>query len=259
MKIFYCICLLVIPLQASADNPASESDFPESLSRISNQTSNQNTQGISAAWYDGATRRYAHGVLGDAIEASILYVKYDSTVTSTELDQDHVFEDIAPRLAYLTNPDQADVITIRSHKDKGAQIAVYALKDNELQLVASTPYIGTSNRWLAPVGVADFNNDGYMDIAFVDRPHLAKTLRVWSYKDGQLQQIAEASGFSNHRIGEDFISGGIRHCNGHTQMVTADAGWRRILVTSLIDDQLVREDGGAFRGTESLTNALQCK
>lgn len=263
MKLVCTTCLLAVSLQAGAGNPASESDFPESLSRISDlhggHHSDQNNQGINATWYDGATRRYAHGVLGDAIEASILFVKNDSIVTSTELDQDHVFEDIAPRLAFLTNPDQADVITVRSHKDKGAQIAVYALKGNELQLVASTPYIGTSNRWLAPVGVADFNNDGYTDIAYVDRPHLAKTLRVWSYKNGQLEQIAEAGGYSNHRIGEDFISGGIRRCNNQVDMITADAAWRRILITRLIENQLVSEDGGAFHGTESLTKALRCQ
>jgi len=89
-----------------------------------------------------------------------------------------VFEDIAPRLANLDGVPGNEIITIRSHQNYGAQVAVYQLADNTLKLLASTPYIGTSNRWLAPIGIADLNNDGDMDIAFVDRPHLAKVLRV---------------------------------------------------------------------------------
>jgi hypothetical protein len=45
--------------------------------------------------------------------------------------------------------------------------------------LASTPWIGQRFRWLAPVAAADLDGDGAMELAYVDRPHLARTLRVW--------------------------------------------------------------------------------
>ncbi len=254
LKTITCLCLLTTAIQASANCNPANSDFPESL------VSTPNITGIQTAWYDGATDRYSHGVLGDAIEPSILSISTSTSCeTSITLDAQHVFEDIAPRLADIDNNGTAEVITVRSHQNKGAQVAIYALStENTLELLATTPYIGTANRWLAPVGIADFNNDGLTDIAFVDRPHLAKKLRVWSYKDSELKEIASKGGYSNHRIGEDFISGGIRQCNGTTEMITADAYWQRILSTKLINGKLLSEDIGIFNDTASLTAALQC-
>lgn len=254
LKTIICLGLLGTSIQANANCDPPNSDFPESL------VSATNTTGIQTAWYDGATDRYSHGVLGDAIEPSILSISTNTSCDiSITLDEQHVFEDIAPRLADIDNNGTAEVITVRSHQNKGAQVAIYTLgNESTLELLATTPYIGTANRWLAPVGIADFNNDGVMDIAFVDRPHLAKKLRVWSYKDSELKEIASKGGYSNHRIGEAFISGGIRLCNGTTEMITADAYWQRILSTKLINGELLSEDIGTFNGTASLTMALQC-
>jgi len=231
-----------------------DSDFPESVTQSSSDI------GIATAWYDGGTGRYRHGVLGDDIEPSILRVTSRAGCTySVELGRPHVFEDIQTRLANIDQLPGDEVITIRSHQSYGAQIAVYHLRDSGLELLTETPYIGTANRWLAPIGIADFNNDGDIDIAFVDRPHLAKTLRVWTYRDGKLQEIANRGGYSNHRIGEDFISGGIKTCAGITLMVTADAGWRRILASTLDNDgQIASVDIGPFEDAESFKKALQC-
>ncbi len=231
-----------------------DSDFPESVAQSNSDT------GIATAWYDGGTGRYRHGVLGDAIEPSILRVTSNAGCTySVELGRPHVFEDIQTRLADIDQQPGDEVITIRSHQNYGAQIAVYRLGDGGLELFTETPYIGTANRWLAPIGIADFNNDGNMDIAFVDRPHLAKTLRVWTYRASELQEIVSRRGYSNHRIGEDFISGGIKTCEGKTMMITADAEWRRILASTLDNDGLITTlDIGPFDGAESFEKALQC-
>ena len=232
---------------------ADDSDFPESAAQSQSDT------GIATAWYDGGTGRYRHGVLGDAIEPSILRVTSDAGCTySAELGRPHVFEDIQTRLADVDQQPGDEVITIRSHQNYGAQIAIYRLGDKGLELFAETPFIGTANRWLAPIGIADFNNDGDMDIAYVDRPHLAKILRVWTFREGKLHEIASSGGYSNHRIGEDFISGGIKTCEGKTMMITADAGWRRVLATTLEKDGLNTTDIGPFNGAESFEQALKC-
>ena len=260
IKTIACVSLLTAGQVFADCKPldATGSDFPSS--QVDVDVTGLPTGSIASAWYDGATDRYRHGVLGDAIEPSILSVTDSKGCTvTTELSEEHVFEDLAPRLANLDGKPGDEVITIRSHQSYGAQVAVYQLIDNKLEVLASTSYIGTANRWLAPVGIADFNNDGNMDIAFVDRPHLAKVLRVWSYRDRELVQVASKSGYSNHKIGEDFISGGIKNCGGTVSMITADGRWRRIVETRLINNELVSEDLGAFTGTDSLTQATQCR
>ena len=231
-------------------------DFPETFVDVSNH------KGINSAWYDDATERYAHGVLGDSIEAGSLHATTaKGTTLSVKLDNSQVFEDIHPRLADIDGDGKNEIITIRSHKDKGAQIAVYGIttqSPNTLSLITSTPYIGQSNRWLAPVGIADFNNDGVVDIAYIDRPHLAKTLRVWSYRNKKLQPTAQKKELTNHRIGDNFITGGVQHCVNFAAMITVDSNWQRIIKTTLDGKQLNSVDIGAYTGTASAIAALAC-
>lgn len=240
----------------AATQPTPDTDFPESLVHA------QASAGITSSWYDGATSRYAHGVLGDAIEATELHTTtVGGQFISLTLDAQHVFEDIAPRLADLDGDGNNEIITIRSHQNKGGQIAVYGTtqaQPNRLSLVASTPYIGKSYRWLAPVGIADFNSDGAMDIAYVDRPHLAKILRVWSYTPTGLQQIAQQSGLTNHSIGHNFITGGVLDCKGQSSMITVNSDWSRVIKTHFAKGKLVSEDIGAFVDRDSANPANHC-
>lgn len=237
--------------------PQSKTDFPESYT-----TSATGTSSIQSAWYDDATTRYAHGVLGDAIEAASLHAETnEGQLLSITLETTHVFEDIQPRLADLDGDGNDEIITIRSHNQKGGQIAVYGVTKttpNTLSLVASTPYIGQAYRWLAPIGIADFNNDGEMDIAYIDRPHLAQTLRVWSYRDGHLQQVAQTQGLTNHKIGHDYITGGVRYCGEDIAMVTVNSNWTRLIKTTFINGKLISQDIGPYSGTTSADTALSC-
>lgn len=242
----------------AADAPV-QTDLPDSFVTASTVESN----GIKSAWYDGATIRYAHGVLGDAVEAGELHAKtVDGKTLSLTLDLKQVFEDITPRLADIDGDGRNEIITIRSHNQKGGQIAVYGVlpsAPDTLSLVASTPYIGQAYRWLAPVGIADFNGDGAMDIAYIDRPHLAKILRVWSYTAKGLQQVAQASGLTNHRIGHDYITGGVQHCNNKPAMITVDANWKRLIKTTFENGKLNSEDIGPYTNKASADAAVSCR
>ena len=80
----------------------------------------------------------------------------------------------------------------------GARLAIYGVGGR----ITANDWIGRRIRWLAPIGAADFDGNGTIEIAYVDRPHLAKTLRVWRYRTGTLTQIATRPGVTNHRIGE---------------------------------------------------------
>jgi len=261
--------LAFTPVPASAEFAscieanAADGDFPNSL--VVNVNGESESEGLVAAWYDGATERYKHGVLGDEIEAGELHVitnrNGEQCGQRIVLGTDEVFEDTAPRLVDMDGDGEMDVVAVVSHVSLGARLAIYGhKKGNELlTLKADTPNIGTAYRWLAPIGTGDFNDDGLMDVAFIDRPHLAQVLRVYSYDpENGLTQIASAEGFTNHRIGENFISSGVRTCGGQTQLLTVDPTWSRILATSIKEAELVTVDIGVFDSSESIESALEC-
>ncbi|SLN26984.1 FG-GAP repeat protein [Pseudoruegeria aquimaris] len=211
---------------------------------------------ITAARYDDPTTRYAHGVLGDAIEHGTLVLTLsDGRSRRIVLPESRVFEDTAPRLADLDGDGAPEVIVVESDARRGARLAVHGPEG----LIAATPYIGTRNRWLAPVGAADLDGDGRVEIAYVDRPHLARILRVWRYEAGGLTEVAQMQGISNHRIGEDFITGGIRSCAGAPEMVVPRADWQRLLSLRLTPKgELLETDIGPFEGAAATEAALRC-
>lgn len=222
-------------------------------------------KGITAAWYEMPTGRYAHGVLGDAIEGGRLTVYTDATsdscgTKSITLDAAHVFEDTAPRLADLDGDGDVEVITVRSHRDLGAQLAIWDDNaDKTLRLIAATPYIGMRNRWLAPLGAADLDGDGQVEIAYVDRPHLVKTLRIWRYAAGALTEVATFPGVTNHRIGETDIAGGLRDCAGGPEMIVADSGWQSMLALRFDGSGIEARRIGTDTSRAAFALALSCR
>ena len=173
----------------------------------------------------------------------------------------HVFEDVAPRLADVTGDGLPEVIVVRSSLTRGAQLAVYgrAPEGGDLVLRATTPYIGQPHRWLAPAGIADIDGDGRNEIAYVDRPHLLKVLRLWRYEDGALREVAALSGVTNHRIGWRTIPGGIRTCAGRPEIIVASADWRTTLaVFWSAEGHLDTRTLGPLNDPDDLTAALRC-
>ncbi|MCX7559289.1 VCBS repeat-containing protein [Sulfitobacter sp. F26204] len=230
-------------------------------------------QTITEAAYNEPTQRYAHGVLGDNVEWGNLSVTVHRETGSkdgllrTWRDQtyhlrqpeDRVFEDTAPRLVDLDGDDKPEIIVVESHSDYGARLAVYGLNvDGIPELQAWTRFIGRKHRWVAPVGAADFNGDGVMEIAFVDRPHLVQKLRVFSYAKGEAGAFEELDALTNHRIGDDYISGGIRKCADKPEMVLLSPDWRDLVLVHWQEDGFVKQRIGANNGPESIAAALAC-
>lgn len=210
---------------------------------------------ITGARYEAPTTRYDHGVLGDAVEWGALALTLsDGRTLRVILPESSVFEDIAPRLADVDGDGGAEVVTVESSLTRGARLAIW----DETGLVAATPHIGRAHRWLAPVGVADLDGDGAVELAYVDRPHLAKTLRIWRFRDGALVPVAARPGFSNHRIGWDFIAGGLRDCGQGPEMILASGDWARVLSARLVSGRIETRDLGRYRGPASLTAARAC-
>ncbi len=212
-------------------------------------------QTITSAQYAEPTDRYDHGILGDDLEwgALVLTLRDGSKVT-LRLPTSRVFEDIEPRLADVDGDGTPEVIVIETDLARGASLAIYDAKGKR----TATPYIGRTHRWLAPLGVADLDNDGMVELAYIDRPHLAKTLRVWRYQDGRLLPVADLPGLTNHQIGQDFISGGIRNCGQGPEIITVNANWSRLMASTLNNNDLSTRDIGAHTGPSSFASALGC-
>ncbi len=211
---------------------------------------------IVSAKYVLPTARYDHGILGDAVEYGGLEMRLrDGRTLRLTLPDTRVFEDLAPRLADLDGDGAPEIISIESSLTLGARLAIYG----EAGLIAATPHIGRRNRWLAPLGAADLDGDGRIELAYIDRPHLAKTLRIWRFDKGTLTHVADKPGLTNHRIGEDFISGGIRDCGQGPEIVTASGNWSRVMISRLDAGRITSRDAGPFKGPKSLEKALECK
>jgi hypothetical protein len=212
-------------------------------------------QTITSARYGGPTRAYDHGILGDAIEYTKLILRADGQRIVIEAGEGFVFEDIAPRLADLEGDGRPEVIVVRTDMQRGASLAIYGAQG----LITQTPPIGQSHRWLAPVGVGDFDGNGRTEIAYVETPHLGKVLKIYSYLNRTLVLTAQLQGFSNHRIGDNYISGGVRNCGQGDEIITADASWQRVMATTVRQGMLSSRPIGVTRQRGAFSRAMACR
>lgn len=211
---------------------------------------------------------YGHNVLGDTPEWNTVTVHWGPQAraaretrgaTTVWSEDGHIFEDTAPRLEDLDKDGMPELILVQSSFDKGARLLILHPRQLDFGPVG-TPYIGRANRWLAPVGIADMDRDGYFEIAYVDRPHLAKTLRIWRYRaGGRLKQVAARAGVSNHRIGDEDIVGGLRDCGRGPEMIMASGDWSRILAVKLLRNGMQTADLGPNEGRSSFAAAMACR
>jgi hypothetical protein len=157
---------------------------------------------IAEAWLIAPTGRYDHAVLGDAVEAGGLMVRLrDGSERRLLLPEDQVFEDLHPRLADIDRDGEDEIIVVRSSLTAGAVLTLYGLVNDALKLIAEGPQALPVHRWLNPIGAADFDGDGVIEIAYVETPHIGGILRIVSLQGGKLVEEASWAGFSNHLIG----------------------------------------------------------
>jgi hypothetical protein len=157
--------------------------------------------GTLSAYLIDPTRRYDHGVLGDAIEAGGFAVERDGRRLIHRLGDDAVFEDRRVRLADLDGDGRPEAIVVKSYLRRGAAIAVYRLLHDRIVPLAESRAIGTRHRWLNPVGIADFTGSGEAMVAAVVMPHVAGSLRLFRLARSALTEVARIGGVTNHIIG----------------------------------------------------------
>lgn len=162
---------------------------------------------IVSAHYADPVQRYGHFAAGQPHE----YARIEARTAQGQrlayaLPPDEVFEDIAPRLVRLGPGAVQHLLAIVSHRDQGAALALLAIEDGRLNIVALSAAIGTPNRWLNPVAVADLDGDGETEIAAVITPHIGGTLKVYRRYGRRLQEAAALRGFSNHAYGSSELA-----------------------------------------------------
>lgn len=199
------------------------------------------------------TSRYVHGVLGKRQEwAAVEITDARGMVLTVNLPEHQVFEDYAPRLWDVDGDGDREMVTVLTDVNLGAALAVY----DETGLVAATGHIGEPQRWLAPVGAGDLDGDGRIEIAYVDRPHMKKDLVFLRLEDGALRELGRVPGVTNHRIGWNYVAGGVRDCGDGAEAILFDAPMRQIVAVR-IGDAEPRVLGHATWAALALT--LECK
>ena len=154
------------------------------------------------AQYVNPTDKYTHGVIGDRIEAEGMVVAVDGVFYELQLNEDQVFEDIRPRLYDVDGDGQLEFITIRTNVATGAGIAIYKIRNNQLEEYASVTEIGSFSRWLNIVAIDDLDDDGTVELVWVQTPHIGGILKVAKISPGVLQVLDEEIQYSNHGLGE---------------------------------------------------------
>lgn len=141
--------------------------------------------------------RYRHGVLGDAIEPTVMLLleRHElRPISSIALPAPHVFEDIAPRP--IDWGDRRALLTMRAGP-LGGQLCVVARSPGALhrfEIAALGEPIGIPNRWLSP------STDGNRLVAVLT-PHIGGVLHRYRRAGDRLPGEVLARGVSNHAIG----------------------------------------------------------
>ena len=157
---------------------------------------------IQAAWLEDPTSDYPHAALGDPIEGQTVAVKLDDgSISRYRLPGGIVFEDLTPRL-FDWNGDGLDEVTVITAQDRvGAALLALTVDGSDLRPLAESAPIGRGYRWLNPLGAADFDGDGQIELAYVETPHIGGTLRILGLDGDLLAEEANWRGVSNHAMG----------------------------------------------------------
>jgi hypothetical protein len=174
---------------------------------------------IAWVWLGSPTQRYPHGALGSLTHAASLHVLARTAGAGLQervytLPMRRVFEDRVPRLADIDGDGRDEIILVEADAFEGAAMVVFGLRTPGtgaassaapapllLTELARGPNAGSAFRWLNPVGVADFDGDGQLDIASVITPHVGGVLTLYHYRPPRLEPYARAMDVSNHRMG----------------------------------------------------------
>ncbi len=237
---------------------------------------------VLSAQLQQLTDVYGHGAVedGEYQHLALSYMNHENGRIENRIvaAQNGVFEDTNSRVVDLNGDGCFEVVVVSSSFHDGARLNIYGLSQEAGQvsavLMGHNKAIGMRNRWLAVAGVADFDGDGIKDIAYIDRPHLAKVLRIFRTIPAEqgkqtaghsndtafsLEEMVSKAAYTNHHYGSPIIEGGVRACAGFLPVVVAaDARWDHIVEMRYIRGELHERVVGKYKGPSSMQAFLSC-
>lgn len=148
------------------------------------------------------TDRYAHGIMGDALEAASLTLVETQPepriVRTIPIGEAWVMESMAPLWVDLDNDGAREIVVTRSNASQGAQLA---LLNEQGELLATGPAIGNGNRWRHALAVAPFAPDGSLELVEVRTPHIGGPTNFYRWQAERLEIVTNTSGYTSHVIG----------------------------------------------------------
>ncbi len=174
----------------------------------------------------GATRRYDHGILGDRIEAgSVTLIETDPQpriALTITIPAPRVIEGLAPIWADLDGDGRREIIVTQSDDIQGAQVVVYDELGNP---IAFGPAIGQGHRWRHQIAVGSFGPSDETELVEVITPHIGGVVQFYQLRDGELEVIADVSGYTSHMIGSrnlDMAAAGDFDGDGRVELLLPD-------------------------------------
>lgn len=172
------------------------------------------TAGDIAVALAGPTDRYAHAVLGDALEASaIVFVDLCTNERGRiEIPAPDVIEGVAPLLADVDGDTELEILVTVSNGDGGARLVVYEFSGT---ILAESEPIGRGNRWRNQLAVAPFGPNGEVEIVDVRTPHIGGTVQAFALSFGNddgptLERVAASDArYTSHVIGTGNLDMGL--------------------------------------------------
>ncbi len=153
------------------------------------------------ALYNRPTTRYAHGVLGDIVEAAgVAIVNTDGTLrlaSQIDVDPSLVAEGIAPLWVDWDGDGRREIVTTLSDDLTGARVAVFA--EDGTALAMGQP-VGRGFDWRHVVACAPFI-EGELELVGVRTPHTVGIVEFYALRAGAVEVVAELDGFTSHVVG----------------------------------------------------------
>jgi len=185
------------------------------------------------------TDRYAHGVLGDDLEASGVAIIETSpefrVVETVTIDEPDVIEGISPIWTDMNNDGKRDIILTLSISQSGARIVAFS---EDGVLLAETPSIGNGYRWRHQIAVAQFEANKPPLLVSVRTPHIGGIVEFFQYENGKLDSVMEFKGFSTHSIGSRNLDSGIAgdfNNDGVVELLVPDQSHENLGIISIND------------------------
>ena len=221
--ISFAMGLMVAPsteAQCGVVIPAPPPAPTASAKRIEGSKVAHGQKDIAWAWLGTPTSRYPHKALGSATHAATLHVLAAPAPGPEQelvyrLPFNRVFEDLTVRLVDIDADGRDEMVVIESDALRGSSVVVLGLRrvppanagdkaKNTMAIteIARSAPTGGTFYWLNPVGVADFDGDGRLDIASVTTPHVGGILNLYHYRPPMLDSFAKVMDISNHRMGD---------------------------------------------------------